>query len=71
MPALLNEILEERPEDVTPIREITTAAFKDAEHSSGMEAAIVETFQPGRSGDRSALFSAPSFKAPQSHFMPT
>ncbi|KJK03091.1 GCN5 family acetyltransferase [Pseudomonas sp. 21] len=32
----------ERPEDLSVIREVTTAAFAEAEHSSGTEGAIVD-----------------------------
>jgi len=35
----------EKPEDIDAIREVTTAAFKNAAHSSGTEAAIVDALR--------------------------
>ncbi|WP_447748274.1 GNAT family N-acetyltransferase [Pseudomonas nicosulfuronedens] len=40
-----HNIRPERPEDVSVIREVTTAAFAVAEHSSGTEAAIVDALR--------------------------
>ncbi|TLP69747.1 N-acetyltransferase [Pseudomonas nitroreducens] len=42
-----HSIRPERPEDLPVIREVTTAAFAVAEHSSGTEAAIVDALRAG------------------------
>ncbi|MFO1152850.1 MAG: N-acetyltransferase [Rhodospirillales bacterium] len=41
----MTKVRAERPEDVDAIGELTTAAFKQAEHRSGTEAAIVDALR--------------------------
>lgn len=41
----MTDLRAEKPEDIDAIRELTTAAFKDAAHSSGTEAAIVDALR--------------------------